>query len=83
MLQPLHTLLSPELWYRLLTMRLSILGNNQQTSNKTMKNQGENKNRSKESPEFIHFIADMTGPLHIFHFSLSNTYISDLKREYQ
>ena len=48
-----------------------------------MKNQSENKNRSKVSPEFIHFIADMTGPLHIFHFSLSNTYISDLKREHQ
>ena len=47
-----------------------------------MKNRGENKNRNNESYEFIQYIADLIGPLHIFHFSLSNTYISDPKKEY-
>ena len=56
-------------------MQLSILGNHRQISNKTMKNQGENKNRSNEFHEFIHYIADLISPLHICHFSLSNTYI--------
>ena len=37
-----------------------------------MKNQGENKNRNNafDSHEFIHFIADLTGPF--FHVLLSN-----------
>ena len=41
-LQTLHTLLSSKLWYHLLTIELSILGNHQQISNKIMENQVEN-----------------------------------------
>ena len=39
-----------------------------------MKNQGEDKNRNNtfNSLEFIHFTADLIGPLHIFHILLSN-----------
>ena len=48
-----------------------------------MKNQGENKNRINEFHEFIHYIADLIGPLYICHFSLTNTYISDLKIKYE
>ena len=50
-------------------MELSILRNYQQAPNKIMKNQGENKklNNAFDSHEFIDFIADMTGPLFIFH----------------
>ena len=50
-------------------MELSILRNNQQAPNKIMKNQGENKkwNNTFDSHEFIDFIADMIGPLFIFH----------------
>ena len=60
-------------------MQLSVLGNYRKTSNETMKNQGENKNRTSEFHEFIHGIADLIGFL--IHFSFRNTYISDLKRE--
>ena len=49
-------------------MGLSILGNHQQPSNKTTKNQDENKNKNNESHEFIQSIADMLGPLYIFRF---------------
>ena len=48
-----------------------------------MKNQGENKNKNNNSHEFFHYIADLIGPLYIFRFSLSKTYISDPKREYK
>ena len=43
-------------------MELSILRNYQQTPNKILKNQGENKNRNNTlySHEFIHSIADLT-----------------------
>ena len=71
-----------KLWYHLLTMELSVFGNHQGTSNKKMKNQGENNNKNK-SHEFIQYIADLIGPLYTFRFSLSNTYISDPKREYK
>ena len=47
-----------------------------------MKNQGENINGSNESHELIRYIANLIGYLYIFHFSMSSTYISDLKREY-
>ena len=42
-----------------------------------MQNQGENKNRNNTfySHEFIRFIADLIGPLSIFHILLSNIYI--------
>ena len=46
-----------------------------------MKNQTENRNRSNEFREFIHYIAGLIGPSYICHFSLSNTNISDLERE--
>ena len=41
-------------------MELSILRNYQQTPNKIIKNQGENKNRNNtsDSLQFIHYIAD-------------------------
>ena len=47
----------------------SILKDYQQTPNKIMNNQGENKNRNNtfDSHEFIHYIADMKGSLSIFH----------------
>ena len=45
-LQTRYTLLSSKLWYQKLAMQLSILGNHQQISNKTMKDQVENKNMS-------------------------------------
>ena len=47
-----------------------------------MKNEGENENKNK-SHKFIHYLADLIGPLYIFCFSLSNTYISNPKREYK
>ena len=55
-------------------MELSILKNYQQTPNKIMKNQGENKSRNNafDSHEFIHYIADLIRPLSIFHILLSN-----------
>ena len=58
-------------------MKLSILTNYQQTFNKIMKNQGENNNRNNTiyPHDFIHFIADLIGPLSIFHILLSNIYI--------
>ena len=37
---------------------------------------------SNLSHEFIHYIADLIKPLHIFIFLLRITYISDPKREY-
>ena len=37
------TLLSFKVWYHLLTMELSMLRNYQQSPDKIMKNQGENK----------------------------------------
>ena len=42
-----------------------------------MKNQGENNNRNNTiyPHDFIHFIADLIGPLSIFHILLSNIYI--------
>ena len=42
-----------------------------------MKNQGEkkkNRNEKFNSQEFIHFTADLIGPLCIFHILLSNIY---------
>ena len=50
------TLLSSKVWYHLLKMKLSIL-KKFSTSNKIMKNQGENKSRNNTSGslEFIHF----------------------------
>ena len=60
-------------------MELSILRNYQQTPNKIIKNQGENKNKSRSgtfySHESIQFIADLIGPLPIVQFLLSNIYI--------
>ena len=49
-------------------MQLSILRNYQQTPNKIIKNQGENKNRNNifDSHEFIYYISDLIGPLSIF-----------------
>ena len=47
-----------------------------------MENQGENKHKNN-SHGFIHYIADLIGPLYIFRFSLSKTYISEPKREYK
>ena len=44
-------------------MELSILGNHWQISNKAVKNKGENKKRSNEFHEFIHYIADLIEPL--------------------
>lgn len=64
-------------------MDLSILGNHQQPSNKTMKNEDENKNKNNESYEFIHSINDMLGPLYIFRFSMSNRHTLYPKREYK
>ena len=48
-------------------MELSILRDYQQTPNKIMKNQGENRNRNTtfDSHEFIHYIPDIIGPLSI------------------
>lgn len=63
-------------------MELTISGNHRQTPHKIMKNQGENINGSNESHELIRYIANLIGYLYIFHFSMSSTYISDLKREY-
>ena len=42
-----------------------------------MKNPGQNKNRNNTFyfHEFIHFIADLIGPLSFFHILLSNIYI--------
>ena len=54
----------------------------EKTSNNTMKNQGESKTKDKTN-EFIHYIADLIGPLYIFRFSLSDTYISNSKKEYK
>ena len=58
-------------------MELSILRKYQQTPNKIITNQGENKNINDifYSLEFIHFIADLIDPLYIFHILLSNIYI--------
>ena len=55
-------------------MEESILRNYQQTPNKIMKNQGEKKNRNNtfDFHQFIHYIADLIGPLSIFH---THTYI--------
>ena len=40
-----------------------------------MKNQGKNKHRNNkfDSQEFIHFTADLLGPLYVFHILLTNT----------
>ena len=73
-LQTLHTLLSSKLWCHLLTIK-SILGNNWENSTKSMKNQSENKNCSYEFHQFIHDIADLTGPLCIFYFSIQSLLI--------
>ena len=51
-------------------------------SNKAMKTQVQIKNGNIESHEFIDFIVDLIGYSYIFHFSLSNTYVSDRKREH-
>ena len=58
-------------------MELSTLRNYQQTPNKTIKNQDENKSRNNlfNYHQFIHFIADLIRPLSIFHILLSSTYI--------
>ena len=47
-----------------------------------MKTQVQIKNGKIESHEFIDFIADLIELSYISHFSLSNTYVSDRKREY-
>ena len=62
-----HTHLSSKLWYHLLTMELSILGNHLSSSNRTH--------------EFIQYFADLIEPLYIFLFSLGNTYTFNPKRE--
>ena len=46
-----------------------------------MKNQEKIKKRGNESHEFIYCIGNPIGSLYVFHFSLSNTYISDSKRD--
>ena len=46
-----------------------------------MKTKSGNKNRNNLSNEFIHYIVDLIGPLYILHFSLSDTFVSDPKRE--
>ena len=49
-----------------------------------MKSQCKNKTETistLDSHEFIHYITDLIRFLYIFHFSLSNTYISGQKRE--
>ena len=58
-------------------MELSTLRNYQQTPNKTIKNQDENKSRNNlfNYHQFIHFIADLIRPLSIFHILLSSIYI--------
>ena len=58
-------------------MELSTLRNYQQTPNKTIKNQDENKSRKNlfNYHQFIHFIADLIRPLSIFHILLSSIYI--------
>ena len=48
-----------------------------------LRKSSENKNISNELHEFIHNIGDLMRPLCICHFSLSNTHISDPKREYK
>ena len=55
-------------------MESSILRNYQQTPNKIMKNQDENKIRNNifDSHEFIYFIVDLIGPLCVFDILLSN-----------
>ena len=73
--QGLSVTRSSKLWYHLLTMEFSVLGNHWQISNKTMKTQGENKNKSNEFHEFIRYIADLVRLLYIFHFSLTNVYL--------
>ena len=57
-------------------MELSVLKNYQQSPTKIIKNQRENKNKNNTfyCHEFIHFIADLIGPLSIFHILLSNKY---------
>ena len=72
----LHTALSSKVWCRLHKMESSIW-------KLLLKNQDENKNRNNESYEFTHYSPDLIKPSYIFHFSLSNTYISDPKREYR
>ena len=47
-----------------------------------MKTQVQIKNGKIESHEFIDFSADLIELSYISHFSLSNTYVSDRKREY-
>ena len=64
-------------------MEVSISGNHRQVFNKKMKDQGENKNRSNEFHEFIHYLDNLIRPLYICQFSLRNKYISDPKREYK
>ena len=58
-------------------MELSTLRNYQQTPNKTIKNEDENKSRNNlfNYHQFIHFIADLIRPLSIFHILLSSIYI--------
>ena len=51
-------------------MELSVLNNYQQSSTKISEN--KNKNNTFYCHEFIHFIADLIGPLSIFHILLSN-----------
>ena len=48
-----------------------------------MKNKGENKIKSNESDEFIHYIVDPMEPLYVFRFSFSKEYISDPKTLYK
>ena len=73
MMQTRHTLII-KVSYHLLHIELSILRDYQQTPNKIMKNQGENKNRNNtfDSHGFIHYIADLIGSLSIFHITLLN-----------
>ena len=72
----LHIALSSKVWYRLHRMESSIW-------KLILKNQDKNKNRNTESYEFTQYSLDLIKPSYNFHFSLSNTYISDPKREYR
>ena len=63
-LQTLH--ITHACTFHSLTMELPVLENHQQISTKIIKSQDENKNRSNEFHEFIHFIPILMGPIYIF-----------------
>ena len=60
-LQSLHTPTSSKLWHHLIPMELFILENHLQICTRTIKNQVENKNRSNECHDFVHYITDLIG----------------------